>query len=66
MDNYANVFLADSKNGNIYMLSENGIFQQNLFSQNEGICNTTDMIVDECGYIWLVGSSRKIQMYSYQ
>ncbi|CAC5415451.1 DTL [Mytilus coruscus] len=65
-DNYGNVLLADSENGFVYMLSENGVFQQNLLSENESIFNTTDMIVDECGHLWLVGSSRKIQVFSYQ
>ncbi|VDI17416.1 Hypothetical predicted protein [Mytilus galloprovincialis] len=60
-DNYGNVFLADSKNGFVYMLSQNGVFQQNVFSENEGISNTTDMIVDECGHLWLVVSSKSIQ-----
>ncbi|VDI51944.1 tripartite motif-containing protein 2/3 [Mytilus galloprovincialis] len=65
-DNYGNVFLADSKHGFVYMLSENGVFLQNLLSENEGISNTTDMIVDECGHLWLVGSSKSVQVFSYQ
>ncbi|CAC5360935.1 TRIM56 [Mytilus coruscus] len=65
-DNYGNVFLADSKNGIVYMLSDNGVFQQNLLSRNDDVCNATNMIVDECGHLWLVGSSRTIQVFSYQ
>lgn len=65
-DNYGNVFLADSKKGNVYMLSENGVFQKDLLSRNEGICNTSDMIVDECGHLWVVGLSKTIQMFTYQ
>ncbi|XP_071133158.1 transcription intermediary factor 1-beta-like [Mytilus edulis] len=65
-DNHGNVFLADSKNGIVYMLFDNGNFQQNLLSQNDDVCNTTNMIVDECGNLWLVGSSKSIQVFAYQ
>lgn len=34
------------------MLSDKGVFRQDLFSKNEGICNITNMIVVDTYGLW--------------
>ncbi|CAC5360934.1 unnamed protein product [Mytilus coruscus] len=65
-DKYGNILVADYFSDIIYLLSENGVFQQSLVNKSYGVHETTIMIIDECGYLWLVGASKCIKVFSYQ
>ncbi|VDI17414.1 Hypothetical predicted protein [Mytilus galloprovincialis] len=65
-DNYGNVLVADYIGDIIYLLSENGVIQQTLLNNSYGVHAPTNMIVDECGYLWIVEASKCIKVFSYQ
>ncbi|XP_063434514.1 uncharacterized protein LOC134715875 [Mytilus trossulus] len=56
-DNYGNILVADYRNDKIDILSEDGIFQQNLlYNTGDGVYGTLQLDVDELGNLCVVDS----------
>lgn len=70
-DNYGNILVGDYRNDKIDILSEDGIFQQNLLDKKrDGVNGPLLMDIDELGYLCIVDTGwrehdRLMKIYSY-